>query len=448
MIEQAIFTSARTEHGDGYQLAACSEGISDADARQLALWGPSHDALLDASPLGRSVNYFVLPSGARCISRTINAGTEYSNRGGSRIYTHFLVMPDEVFGRYGNNPFSIVRAAMAGGALDVPEELPRKLAPLRLPGGAAVFDRPLVERLVGGWGADRFAGILATAIIAPSLGWSACNETEQTVAGVLACLPPACRKEISLTTGLRHSPRRPFRWMAFHYEDGERRRLQRKSEIEFIDLTSHDPFEPARIDGGWAGFVAACLREGDYERLSHGLQDTPAELSLDDLNALGDELLRHARQIPSSKGGSNGSANGSQWRTAPPQRSTSCEASASSRRYHAATSKSEGPAARLKPLAPNAAARLEALDQAVYDAFAGDDDALKRLGALWSSVAVELGIDRQEQLHEQYLRYVLRLWDATRSGSTADPRRAVAALEVIGIITAEQSIAPGPSTGP
>jgi hypothetical protein len=322
------------------------------------------------------------------------------------------------------------------------------LAPLRLPGRAAVFDRPLVERLVGGWGADRFAGILATAIIAPSLGWSACSETEQVVAGVLACLPPACRKEISLTTGLRHSPRRPFRWMAFLYDDGERRRLQRKSEIEFVDLASHDPSESASIDGGWARFVAACLRAEDYEHLAAQLQGAPAELSLDDLNALGDELLRHVRQLPSSNGGSNGSANDSQWRTAPPRRRTSSEASTNSRRYHAATSNSDGPAARLKPLAPNAAARLEALDQAVYDAFAGDDDALKRLGALWSSVAHELGVDRQEQLHEQYLRYVLRLWDAARRGSTADPRRAVAALEVIGIITAEQSVAPEPTSGP
>ena len=46
LIEQAVFTSAETDQSAGYQLVATSKGISDVNARELAVWGPSHDAML------------------------------------------------------------------------------------------------------------------------------------------------------------------------------------------------------------------------------------------------------------------------------------------------------------------------------------------------------------------------------------------------------------------
>jgi hypothetical protein len=49
-IEQAIYTSAVTKRGAGYQIVAQSPGLHDEDARELAVWCPSHDSSLSWGP--------------------------------------------------------------------------------------------------------------------------------------------------------------------------------------------------------------------------------------------------------------------------------------------------------------------------------------------------------------------------------------------------------------
>ena len=50
LIEQAIFTSARTARAHGYQVVASSPGMSESDRRRSTAWGPSEGALADQSP--------------------------------------------------------------------------------------------------------------------------------------------------------------------------------------------------------------------------------------------------------------------------------------------------------------------------------------------------------------------------------------------------------------
>ncbi len=73
-IEQAIFTSAQTSRGDGYHLVARSHGVSEEDAQQLAVWGPSHGALRDDRDEASSINFNRLTSGTLCVSKTVAAG--------------------------------------------------------------------------------------------------------------------------------------------------------------------------------------------------------------------------------------------------------------------------------------------------------------------------------------------------------------------------------------
>ena len=49
-LEQAIFTSVRSERLDGYQLAARSSGVTDELAKELTGWGPAHDSLWVSEP--------------------------------------------------------------------------------------------------------------------------------------------------------------------------------------------------------------------------------------------------------------------------------------------------------------------------------------------------------------------------------------------------------------
>ena len=74
-IEQAIFTSAETERAAGYQVVAQSAGVCEADARELAVWGPSHDSMLEFDSDATNINFHPLPSGAYCVSRTAPAAT-------------------------------------------------------------------------------------------------------------------------------------------------------------------------------------------------------------------------------------------------------------------------------------------------------------------------------------------------------------------------------------
>src|SRR5687768_1022640 len=112
LVEQAIFTSARTARSAGYHLVAASSGISEVDARELAAWGPSHDSLLETGSAAVSVNFHRLPSGAYCISQSTPEGPEFSGRGGVRVYTQALVMAPEALARFANNPFAVLRAAL------------------------------------------------------------------------------------------------------------------------------------------------------------------------------------------------------------------------------------------------------------------------------------------------------------------------------------------------
>ncbi len=84
-LEQAIFTSVRSERLDGYQLAARSPGIDDDLAKELITWGPAHDSLWDNSLRASSLNFHALSDDRFCVSKTVLAGAEYSGRSGGRV---------------------------------------------------------------------------------------------------------------------------------------------------------------------------------------------------------------------------------------------------------------------------------------------------------------------------------------------------------------------------
>ena len=92
-LEQAIFTSVRSERLDGYQLAAKIGGVSEDLAKELTAWGPAHDSLWHGHPGATSVNFHGLSDDRFCVSQTTLSGAEYSGRGGGRVYTQMVVLP-------------------------------------------------------------------------------------------------------------------------------------------------------------------------------------------------------------------------------------------------------------------------------------------------------------------------------------------------------------------
>ena len=108
LVEQAIFTSARTERLDGYQVVAASRGVTVEESRSLAQWCPAHDSLIEPSSATSSVNFHPLVD-RFCVSRTSLAGAEYSGRGGGRVLTHCFILAPDLLRKFSNNPFPRAR---------------------------------------------------------------------------------------------------------------------------------------------------------------------------------------------------------------------------------------------------------------------------------------------------------------------------------------------------
>jgi len=466
-VEQAIFTSAVTDRSAGYQVVARSSGVCDADARELAVWCPSHDSLLDCGPEALSDNFHPLPSGAFCVSRTTPAGWEYSGRGGHRIYTHCLIIPPEALARFANNPFAVFRAAAAGGLFTVYEQIPARLEPLLLAGSSVPVDQNLLARLAANPGPKAMAHLVQAARGAACLALVGEPSPADLMAGLLACLPPQCRTEFSLTTGLKFSSRRPFRLMALSDDPAEQRWLAHQSNVQVIDLGVEYDEDRAPLDG-WSQLIGRVLATGRTSFLAAQLPKRRFDLSLGDLPALGLQLLEdfEAVQMKSdhgadrtkslslpadadlpdetTSGGSDDDDAASELPSPTALRSSGGGkrlGHAAHRQFAGSTSaaspdpRTPGPAAVLEAHSPEVLEQLERLDDVVYEAINGRADALRELQRLWAEAVDRLGGDLLSESRAQYLRYALSLWDGhpTPDG-VRNAERAVTALDVLSIL--------------
>jgi hypothetical protein len=206
-VEQAVFTSAQTRQVRGYHLVARSPGIPDALAQSLAVWGPTHDALLDDAIDSCSVNYFVAHDEWGVLSRTVYGPSEYSSRGGFRLETNLLVVRREQLSGYGHNPHPLFCTALALGHLRLRPSAPVTLKPVELPDMSLLADQPdgatnslcaeLTERIVRHLPDERVA------VIGVPDPWIMLRH-------VIDQLPQDIRSTLSFTTGLKPSLRRPF----------------------------------------------------------------------------------------------------------------------------------------------------------------------------------------------------------------------------------------------
>src|SRR4029079_17911031 len=109
-------------------LAATSPGIKPDLAKELTLWGPAHDSLWHTQPGARSINFHPLAGGEFCLSCTTLAGSEYSGRGGGRVYTQMFLLTGELLARFANDPFLILRAIEGAGMVILLGHAARRLS--------------------------------------------------------------------------------------------------------------------------------------------------------------------------------------------------------------------------------------------------------------------------------------------------------------------------------
>ena len=459
-VEQAIFTSAQTNRSVGYQVAARSPGICEADVRELAVWGPSHDSLLELGPDATSFNFHSLPSGAYCLSRTTPAGWEYSGRGGHRVYTQCLIVPPEVLARFANNPFALMRAALAGGMLEIHDEVPRQLERLQLAGRAAAVNQALLSRLAADLGPESLAMVVHGALESTRLAISGAPSAEHLFAALISCLPPECRAEFSFSTGLKFSSRRPFRIVALSGDPSELRWVSHQEGVTVLDLSDDASLDSGPING-WAELIQRVLTSNRVSFLGTQLSKRRGDLTPADLPALGLQLLEEldASSLSSNYVRHDGAdplfaeTAGADQLASTPDRSVvnpqnepaesqelTC-VHAAHRQFEesadaaAAAVKESSPSKTLHPCSPRVLEMLERLDDVVYEAISGQADSLEEVETLWTQVLAELGEDLVAESRQQYLCYALRIWEECVSPhGIRNPARAAQALNVLCVL--------------
>ncbi len=288
-VEQALFSVTETDRAAGYRVVAQSRGVCDADARELAVWGPSHDSMLDLCPESESFNFHPLPSGAYCISRTrpIRQGHDSA---GLRVSTQCLIARPETLARFGNNPFALIRAASAEKAWHDGASGGSTLEPLTLTGGAVPVDQSLLGELTGDPGPENMAALVQAARESVCLAIGGTPSPRQLIAGLFSCLPPECRLEISFSTGLKFSPRRPFRIVALSGDAAERQWVANYSNVMVLDVRAGQSPPSMPIDG-WARWIQRAMAAGRIDFLASQVSKRRFHLTWDDLPALGLQLL-------------------------------------------------------------------------------------------------------------------------------------------------------------
>lgn len=294
LVEQAIFTSARTERLDGYQLVAATDGISADDSQSLTQWCPAHDSLVESSPQATSINFHPLPSGNYCISRTMLGGAEYSGRGGGRVFTQCFVVPPKLLQKFSNNPFRMLEAISAAGHVRYYEAIPTRLETFQLVGRSSVIDRSLLRKLRTDPRRSRLCAVVAAVVGNRSVCVIERRAPELWLAALFSVLPVECRTQVSFCTGLQFSGRRPFRCASRRTLERDVRKSSQRSGITLLDVDELGD-SGDEIPRGWATLAGQILAGKKLTTWEGLLGCNLPGLKIENLNALAQEMLQQQR---------------------------------------------------------------------------------------------------------------------------------------------------------
>jgi len=181
--------------------------------------------------------------------------------GQQRVCTQNLIVPHETLARFGNNPFALARVAAAEGAWHVGDLRSDTLPTVPLTGGAAPVDQQLLSHLAVSPGPKNVAALVQAARDAVCLAVSGAAPAVQLIAVLFSCLPPECRLDFSFSTGLKFSPRRPFRLLALPHDPVEQQWIAHYTNVAVLKLQQGELPRSVALDG-WSQFVLRALSTG------------------------------------------------------------------------------------------------------------------------------------------------------------------------------------------
>lgn len=101
--------------------------------------------------------------------------------------------------------------------------------------------------------------------------------------------------------------------------------------------------------------------------------------------------------------------------------------------------KSEPQTYSQQPIDEEVVARLEALDDVVFPAIDGDQNALRRLEPSWQLALAALGPEAVHESRQQYLRYARATWDFLKNQTLERPHQLLAVMHIIMMLSGDDS---------
>jgi hypothetical protein len=209
-VEQAVYTSLPRSGRAGYHVVSRSPGVSDADARALASWSPSHGALLLDDANRASVNFHPLTGGRYALSRSCEGLPEYSGRGGRQVYTHALILEESQLERSRCGPLAVYRAALALGHLVYRPEPEPLLEPVELGDCHRSTDPQRGSALLRDLGLGDLAGERRRLIAGENVEIRYSGDRLVLTECLLDLLPEEISRALSFSTSLQSSSTRTF----------------------------------------------------------------------------------------------------------------------------------------------------------------------------------------------------------------------------------------------
>jgi len=291
-VEHGVFTSIRSHTGEGYRIITATPGIKTDERAEITRRCPSHGSFCEDSADAVGMSFSTLATERHFVAIHCHAGVEHTARGGQRVYTHFVVLDNAQFSRFGLDAGRVALAIARAIGDNLVLKVPPRLDPLNLvvPAGGENCTDP---------------SILATARNLSRCLLNACDqaistpaESLQTYCAASKMTPAFFRARAACTIGLKFSPSRPAKLVIAHKDGGEFARSLRGQEHAFVDLSATAPSASQYLTP-WFDFVDRRMKAGRARELFALNDELTTHCSSDVLKRLAEicDALDHADQL-------------------------------------------------------------------------------------------------------------------------------------------------------
>ena len=280
-VDQVVFTSVRSNTGEGYRIIAASSGVRTDEKSDITRRAPSHGSLCASNDEPVGFMCFQTASGRYCVGYSCHAGKEHTARGGHRVYSHFVLLSDSEYAVFDWHPVRLMES-LRNAIGDEPVLKQQTSFPkLTLTTSDHNFD-PRASESVAPNTVARTLNVAGRALAGQA--FLALTQEDGLVAlkTMLTVIPASSRRKLAASAGLKFSPTRQLQICFVAPDSGETARSMRGFDLRKVDYDEETgtPTEASSFKT-WLDFAGRRLsagRCGEIASLTAAMNgDAPAD---------------------------------------------------------------------------------------------------------------------------------------------------------------------------